>query len=335
MFVDTNPKSDRIAVLKNKEMLSQLEDDDTDVFQKSLIDRYQHRPQHLQSMCLAEFAATYVTNYQYTNDNMCDALPPTESEIESKTITLIDGFGKMNKCKKEAVIRFHKYNKDAEPSNWYRAKLMLYYPWYNEHRDLLGGYATYKDRYQHVQSIVHTNEQKYCKDHVDNVDIDEHGPPEHLWSQIAPSTEEARAQSLAEGSEVLTNVSQEDLRNNAELSTATTTNLHARFESASSSQEIAVDEYRNLLRQLNDKQRAMVMFHRNWCKQAVIALKQGKPIEPYRMFLSGPGGVGKSHIIRLIHSDTIKFLKLSVSQMMMSWYCLQLPLALQHLTSMA
>ena len=27
--------------------------------------------------------------------------------------------------------------------------------------------------------------------------------------------------------------------------------------------------------------------------------------------MSGPGGVGKSHIIRLIHSDTIKLLRLS------------------------
>ena len=44
VFVDTNPKSEEIAVLKGKDMLSQLEDDDTDVFQKSLIDRYQHRP---------------------------------------------------------------------------------------------------------------------------------------------------------------------------------------------------------------------------------------------------------------------------------------------------
>ena len=47
------------------------------------------------------------------------------------------------------------------------------------------------------------------------------------------------------------------------------------------------------------------MYHRNWCKKTVIALKNGKPIVPYRVFLSGPGGVGKSHVIRLIHSDTI------------------------------
>ena len=67
-------------------------------------------------------------------------------------------------------------------------------------------------------------------------------------------------------------------------------------------------EYPSLL---NEKQHVMVLFHRDWRKKAVIALKQGEPIEPYRVFLSGPGGVGKSHVIRLIHSDTIKLLKLS------------------------
>ena len=39
-------------------------------------------------------------------------------------------------------------------------------------------------------------------------------------------------------------------------------------------------------------------------------MKQGKP---YHVFLSGPGGVGKSHVIRLIHSDTLRFLKLSAT----------------------
>ena len=183
VFVDTNPKSERIAVLRTKDMLSQLQDDDTDVFHKSLIDRYQHRPRELHSMCLAEFAATYVTNYH----NECDALPPTESETIFKAITLTDGFGKMNRRKREAIIRFHK---DAEPGNWYRAKLMLYCPWHDEETDLLGGYEIFEEHYRQVQAIVHTNEQKYCNSEVDNVNIDENGPP----------------QALAEGSEVLTSV---------------------------------------------------------------------------------------------------------------------------------
>ena len=50
------------------------------------------------------------------------------------------------------------------------------------------------------------------------------------------------------------------------------------------------------------------MYHRHWCKQAVLAMKNG---EPYRVFLSGPGGVGKSHVIRLIQSDTIRLIKQS------------------------
>ena len=33
-------------------------------------------------------------------------------------------------------------------------------------------------------------------------------------------------------------------------------------------------------------------------------MKKGEAIKPYRVFLSGPGGVGKSYIISLIHRDT-------------------------------
>ena len=63
--------------------------------------------------------------------------------------------------------------------------------------------------------------------------------------------------------------------------------------------EIPADQYRQLLRELNDKLRAMVMFRRNWCKKAVLALKEGKP---YCVFVSGIGGIGIFHGIKLIHS---------------------------------
>ena len=39
LFVDTNPKSERIAVLKHSVTLSQLEDNDSDVFQKSRVSK--------------------------------------------------------------------------------------------------------------------------------------------------------------------------------------------------------------------------------------------------------------------------------------------------------
>ena len=59
-------------------------------------------------------------------------------------------------------------------------------------------------------------------------------------------------------------------------------------------QLIAPHEYRKLIRCLNSKQRAIFMYNSNWCKPAVKAMKNGKPIKPYHVFLSGPGGVCKS-----------------------------------------
>ena len=133
VFVDTNPRSDRVAVLKDYDALKELDDDDPNVFHKSLIDRYVHRPQSLESMCLAEFAATFVTNYKHTDDiasDTCNDVLPCTSTVDQKPaqITLTDGFGKMTMRPRPAVIRFHRYNMEAERSNWFRAKLMLQDP---------------------------------------------------------------------------------------------------------------------------------------------------------------------------------------------------------------
>ena len=60
---------------------------------------------------------------------------------------------------------------------------------------------------------------------------------------------------------------------------------------------------------LNGKQMEILKLHRKWCKDMIQALKQDKPIPVYRIFLSGPGGVGKSHIIKLVHYETMNLLK--------------------------
>ena len=136
---------------------------------------------------------------------------------------------------------------------------------------------------------------------VDDMDVDENGPPEDLWDSIAPSTEENRLHSIAEGAEQLTELSQQDLQDNQIM--LSQSSLHVRFESSANKQEIPPEQYRQYIRDLNDKQKSIVLFHRDWCKKAVLALKERKPVEPYHVFPSGPGGVGKSHVIKLIHSD--------------------------------
>ena len=101
-------------------------------------------------------------------------------------------------------------------------------------------------------------------------------------------------------------VSQQDLRDNESILTSGP-NLHVRFESAASQLEIPPDQYREYMRSSRDPLLC------DWCKKAVLALKEGKPVEHCHVFLSGPGGVGKSHVITLVHSDTLKLLKLSAA----------------------
>ena len=64
-----------------------------------------------------------------------------------------------------------------------------------------------------------------------------------------------------------------------------------------------------MMRSLNRQQQEAVLFHRKWCKDAIIALKKGNPMPQYMVFLSGPGGVGKSHVIKLVHFETMHLLR--------------------------
>ena len=218
VFVDTNVKKDRIAVLKGRDAIDQLDSDDTNVFQKSLVDRYKHRPEQLQTMCLAEFAASYSTCYNIKDDEIYnDELPDTDSEGSTKKITLTGGYGQMRERRHQAVIRFRKYNKDSDASNWYRAKLMLYYPWYDEESDLLGGCTSYAEHYELVRAVVVENESKYTDEDIENMNVDEDSRPEHAWCQIAPSTEASNAHAAEQGVETLTELSQQDLVDNANL----------------------------------------------------------------------------------------------------------------------
>ena len=56
-----------------------------------------------------------------------------------------------------------------------RAKLMLYYPWYEEQADLLGGYSIYEEYYSYIHSTILANKSKYNQAGVDNADIQEDG----------------------------------------------------------------------------------------------------------------------------------------------------------------
>ena len=81
VFIYTDPKNERLAMTKPLANIRELENDDEDLYLTNLTDRYVARPNHLENLCLAEFAANYQVKYSCMTENENDHTPdPLENE---------------------------------------------------------------------------------------------------------------------------------------------------------------------------------------------------------------------------------------------------------------
>ncbi|CAH1233099.1 PIF1 [Branchiostoma lanceolatum] len=310
VYVNTATKDKRVSMLKPRHVLESMNDDDDDIFCTSALDR-----------------ATYNTGASDPPDGGTDHIPDVldgrdnngmndKDRIQRypRVIKLQNNLGNMKRRRQHCIIRFHKETKNDEER--YRNLLMLYLPWRDEEVDLKDGFASYKDHFEHVIDTVRANEAMFSinADAIDAAynDLLRNGPPEDIWHSIAPNVEFEQAQQQAEGLTVGGEMSEEDQRENIDLTPQSTSNhrseLHARFTAELNKVRMSSEEYRTMMRSLNSKQMEVLRFHRKWCKDTIIALKHDKPAPQYTIFLSGPGGVGKSHIFKLVHHETLRLL---------------------------
>ena len=327
VFINTDPLPNRTAILKPKKVLETMDDDDEDVFQSNVVSRYALRPTSLESVCLAKFASNYAVTKNEKVDDMLDDAPQvlndddidTPDEELPKKISLRDGSGVMHKRNRQAVIRFRKFNPEKETEDFCRAKLMLFLPWRQEERDLLKDFPSYASHYASISDeIAEVQSQFIANLELTNnaIELNEQfGPPEHVWGMIAPENTHNEMRDHNEGVEVERPMAQEDLDANAALFTESVsdgnTELMSRYDIETNKSLLPASEYRQMLRSLNKKQKQIIMYNRKWCKKAVRAWRNNQSVPPYRIFMSGPGGVGKSHVIKLIQSDVRKILPLS------------------------
>ena len=317
IFINTDPKSERVTMTKPLSSIQELENDEEDLYLTSLIDRYICRPDNLENMCLAEFAANYDVKYssQETNDNDHTPDPLQEEHPQPcTTITLKDGLGKMQKRKQESVIRYPKYNIEKNSEKHYRAKLMLFVPW-REENNIIGASANFQEQYrQHIEMITE-NETHYTKNapSIEQAiqDLNEFGPPVHAFENVAPATEQQRLEDEQEGFIEERHLEQQDFDENAELlNRKNGTGIAERFDIQTDNNLMSSGDYNKKMLNLNKEQQNIVHYHRNWCKSVVQAVKENKPApKAYRAFVSGPGGVGKSHVIEILKHDTIQLLR--------------------------
>ena len=76
-------------------------------------------------------------------------------------------------------------------------------------------------------------------------------------------------------------------------------------------QDINLEDYCRYVCSLNKDQHHIIMYNTAWCTNYINALRHGKK-QGYRIFLSGLGGTGKSHVVHFMQRDMSHFFKHTV-----------------------
>ena len=288
IYLSNAPEEERHRMPKHQFELAALKDDDENVFQLSIHDRYAARPDELEDMCLAVFA----TRYTITSKKAGQA-----NVIELKDAKL----GRMVKRGKDCVLRTHRYSDDN--FRYFYAKLLMFWPWRTE-RQLIEGHRSYEEHYYAVMDVVEQNAYGF------NLHSHEIDDAMEEFEKNPPTVSEWIDAGI--GVECITEEEMEDENGGGgnlieEVSEIVESPLSLKYKFEAHKDILSNEEYCRMMRSLNQEQREIVLFNRCWIKESITKLKKGEDPESYQIFLSGPGGSGKSHVIRMIHRDNVKF----------------------------
>ena len=325
VFVNTSVPEERIFLLKPKAALDELPAESTNVESDNVIQRYSKRPKQLSKFCLADYVSKVDIIYPKGNkvlekvndkndDDRCDSSSSNESEdslgdVNSRGSDLLYKTKNGTKYKKRKVpriIRYVKYNKKKDPENYFREQLMLFVPWRNEHKDLLGSFDTYEAHYNSVQMSLFPKRNEY-EHHIEELELARQMMEDEQrdYDQTAPNAEQENREAEEEGSKeseqfVYFNPSRVvehrhydigiELQSTCSVPPVETTGIL-----------LPDDEYLTLLRSLNLRQREFFNHIVHWikCKD-----------EPVYAFLTGGAGVGKSVVIRALYQTLYRILNL-------------------------
>ena len=313
IFLPTDLPENRTRLFKPMKFIETLDDDDPNVFQISILDRYEARPVSVEDLCLAEFVARYAYSAgpRKSNTNEED-VSESEDDIEEqeeelpKQIQLLKDRGYMTLRKKNAVVRSHQFSQVKDPEKYYHAQLLLYCPWRQEVPDLLDD--TYQNSYTEKEQIITPNRERF-EHHVEEVNeaidnLAENGPPDEGWGNLAPQTEQLRDEERREGATP-------DDENVLQAFEVTDDRHAARdlrlipHEYDLQSENVSNEEWYNMVTSLNEKQSKVHDFITSWCTDMILTHKDERP-PAFHIFLTGGAGVGKSHLVRTLVQTATK-----------------------------
>ena len=160
-FINTSPPYERTFLVKKMEDLKKIYPHSTKIQTNNLINHYKNKPKMFLNYTLADFAAKLNIVYpkgfadDVSTNDMDNDLPCNEDgEDNDQSVILLhcQMVSFLKKHQKARIIQYVNYSIKKDPENYYRERLMLFYPWKNESVDLIVGSKSYEDSYKKKQN---------------------------------------------------------------------------------------------------------------------------------------------------------------------------------------
>ena len=181
----------------------------------------------------------------------------------AERITLKNGLETMRKRKRNAIIGWHNFNIENESEKHYWSRLMLFVPWRDEDQ-LKANYITYEDKYHDLIDQIKPIEDRFIHQEHDINDAFQHlqevGPPQAAWDDIAPGIQEAEEIAQEEGIVDEHPMDQEDIQANIdhivkEPRSSRNESLTSKYTKESNKHMLSSNEYNKYMQLLNNKQK--------------------------------------------------------------------------------
>ena len=274
---------------KSNSLLAEKDDNDEDIWMASVHDQYAARPDQIENVCLAAFATQYTT---------CSGDNKNAIHLKKKDL------GCVIKCRKDAVMKTHRFADDDY--RYYYSKLLLFLPWRKE-KDLLEGYESYEEHYRNVKNIVECNAYPF---RMNSEEVIDGAFVEYMNNPPSGSEWHDFGKDDNEDNEIVDENADKEMRKDKENVNEKKKDyespLSLKYKAEALKDTMSAEEYCLMMRNLNKEQHEIVMFNRKWMKECIVKMKRGQVPESYKNFLSGPGGTGKSHVIKMIRYDNVK-----------------------------
>ena len=291
-----------------------MDDDDTNIFQRSIHEKYAARPATIENLPLIEFVSAYKYSSSLVKEKVQSSADDDETCLEDevkkevkhpKQLVLRNDLGYMRLRKTPAIVRTHNVKQGKDSELYHYKLLLLYVPWRKED-ELLGSFHSFEESYEQKKEEMQPWIEKFqpnaseIEPIIDSALAIEDEAPEDITPATIDDENDAHVGSDAYPENIDSSINDHDIGLDMHCSKAVPSNILP-------TDEISNAEYYSLVRSLNVEQRNLFEYISLWCREC---LEDETPIAPFHIFLTGGAGTGKSHTIKAIYNMIKRSLKL-------------------------